>query len=234
MIPMKKALKSSVGQKVVMAISGFALIGFIITHLLGNLAFYNPNPDIANGYTKQLHDLGVLLYAAEIGLLMLFVVHVALAIYLRLTSVKRGQDYAKTQRSQGGESKFGLFANNMIISGIILLVFLVLHVWHFKFGPGLDAGYVTTLDGKEARDLYRLVAEEFAKPPIAAAYMAVMLFLGAHLRHGFWSAFQSLGALHPGYSKQIYALAAFLAAFLVIGFMGIPLWFLLDIPGSMQ
>ena len=116
----------------------------------------------------------------------------------------------------------------MIITGVILLVFIILHIAQFKFGPGVAEGYVATVDGKEVRDLHRLVVETFRQPIWAVGYMGVMVLLGLHLRHGFWSAFQSLGLLSPRLSGVISLVGVVLAALLAVGFLGIPLWILVD------
>jgi succinate dehydrogenase / fumarate reductase cytochrome b subunit len=116
----------------------------------------------------------------------------------------------------------------MIITGVILLVFIILHIAQFKFGPGVAEGYVATVDGKEVRDLHRLVVETFRQPIWAVGYMGVMVLLGLHLRHGFWSAFQSLGMINPRLSGVISLIGVALALLLAVGFLGIPLWILVD------
>lgn len=235
MLPITKALTSSIGKKYLMAASGLALLGFIVMHLAGNLTLYAPDGAMFNAYAKGLHDLGPLLYLAEIGLGAAFLLHAAVGIALHLkTREARGKGYEAGQTSKEGASKYGLAANNMIITGVVLFVFLILHILHFKFGAGVDQGYETVINGEPARDLYRLVAEEFAKPLISIPYMLVMVFLGLHLRHGFWSWFQSLGAMAPKYTKAIYAAGLVFAVAIALGFLGIPLWFLLDGPGLLK
>ncbi len=232
MLPIKKALTSSIGKKYLMSISGLALLGFIVVHLLGNLTLYAPTGAAFNQYAKSLHDLGPLLLVAEIGLAGLFLFHAAVAIGIHLKSKDaRGVGYEARQTSKGGSSKFGLEANNMIITGLVLLAFVIGHVIHFRFGPGIAEGYTTMIDGEPARDLYRLVAEEFRKPVVSILYMLVMLFLGLHLRHGFWSWLQSMGAMAPKYTKPIYAIGTAFAVVVALGFLGIPIWFLVDGPG---
>ena len=99
----------------------------------------------------------------------------------------------------------------MIVSGVFLLFFIVFHVWQFKYGAGISEGYVATVDGNEVRDLYRLVAETFRNPLFAGLYMIAMVVLGFHLRHGFWSAFQSLGVVNERNTDCFYRLSLFLA-----------------------
>jgi succinate dehydrogenase / fumarate reductase cytochrome b subunit len=89
-------------------------------------------------------------------------------------------------------------------------------------------GYTTTIDGEEVRDLYRLVIEEFQKPWYTLFYVVCMFLIGFHLRHGFWSAFQSLGVHHPKWSSHIYTLGLLVAVILGLGFIGIPVWVFLQ------
>jgi succinate dehydrogenase / fumarate reductase cytochrome b subunit len=105
---------------------------------------------------------------------------------------------------------------------MILAIFLVLHIVHFKYGPGMEAGYTVNLNGVEARDLRRLVVESFRTGWISALYIFVMLMLGAHLRHGFWSAFQSLGLINPRWSSAVSALGYLIAGILTLGFVAVP------------
>lgn len=236
MLPITKALSSSIGKKYLMSVSGLALLGFIVMHLLGNLTLYVPDGGVAfNTYAKTLHDFGPLLLVAEVGLAGLFLFHAAVAIGIHIkTKDARPGGYEATQTSKGGSSKFGLEANNMIITGLVLLGFVIAHVIHFRFGAGIAEGYATTIEGEQARDLYRLVAEEFRKPVVSILYMLVMLFLGLHLRHGFWSWLQSMGAMAPKYSRPIYLIGTVFAVVVAIGFLGIPIWFLADVPGMLK
>ena len=82
----------------------------------------------------------------------------------------------------------------MILTGLVLLAFLVIHIWQFKFGPAIEEGYVAQLHGENVRDLHRLVVETFKKPGYVLFYVFSMSLLGMHVRHGFWSALQSMGS----------------------------------------
>jgi succinate dehydrogenase / fumarate reductase cytochrome b subunit len=109
----------------------------------------------------------------------------------------------------------------MIYTGTIILVFLVLHIIHFKFG----ADYSITLEsGKEVRDLRKLVLEEFQKPGIVAAYVGVLALAIFHLSHGFWSAFTSLGMKHGETSKKVQTAAYAFALVIMLAFIFIPLY----------
>jgi succinate dehydrogenase / fumarate reductase cytochrome b subunit len=231
MIRLKKALTSSVGQKFVMSLTGLGLVGFVITHLLGNLALYRKDGAPFNAYAHMLEGLGGLLYAAEIGLVAIFVIHVVTAIGLKLNhSAARPVGYRKLQ-SKGAPSRWNLSSVSMIFTGLLLLAFLILHIWQFKFGPGAAQGYVAQVQGHEMRDLHRLVVETFQSPFFVGIYVFAMLVLGLHLRHGFWSAFQSLGALNPRVSPAVSALGVAVAVVLSAGFLFIPLWIYFGLGG---
>ncbi len=230
MLALKKALRSSIGKKYVMGITGLALVGFMVTHLAGNLALYFPGTDAFNAYTAGLHAWGPLLLVAEIGLGLLFLVHAVMAIWIQADKKKaRPGDYYAGLKTKGGPSKMSVFSRNMIISGGVLLIFLVIHVWQFRFGPGIESGYFTMLDGKESRDLYRLVDETFSDPIWVGFYTIVILFFFAHVRHGFWSALQSLGAMRKSWTPVIYGLGLLVALIFLAGFAFIPVYMYLDI-----
>jgi succinate dehydrogenase / fumarate reductase, cytochrome b subunit len=224
-----KVFRSSIGKKFLMALTGLGLVVFVITHLAGNLALYKSEGSTFNAYTQGLAGFGFLLYIAEVGLLLAFLVHIVTAIL-----IKRGHKEARpvryvVARPKNGPTQSNLSSRNMISSGVILLIFLVLHIWQFKYGPGINDGYVTDVNGVQGRDLYRLVVETFHQPLYVVIYVGAMLFLGLHLRHGFWSAFQSLGAMNPRFTRLVYALGFFIAAILALGFLFIPIWIYFDL-----
>ena len=231
MISFKKAVTSSVGRKYVMAISGLALVGFIITHLLGNLLLLSPNADLFNAYAEKLASFGNLLYVAEVGLAAFFILHIITAIQVTLgNKAAKGKTYKASTPSKGS-NKNNFSSRTMIFTGLVLMIFLVLHVVQFKLGPSVSSGYASTLDGKEVRDLHRLVIETFRQPIYVLLYASVMVLLGFHLRHGFWSAFQSLGAINPRYSGIIQGLGVVIAILLSVGFLILPIWIYFDVLG---
>jgi succinate dehydrogenase / fumarate reductase cytochrome b subunit len=215
-----KVVFSSVGKKFVMAVSGLAMTIFLVEHLIGNLMLFSRNPDPYNLYSDFLIGLGWLIIAAELILIAILLFHMFSAISITVGKVKaRPEDY-KVKADAGRTSKKTLSSTTMIYTGIILLVFLVIHLKTFKYGPF----YTTSVDGAEIRDLHRLVWEVFQNPVYVIGYIAAMIFLGSHLRHGFWSAFQSLGVSHPKYTPFIYGLGILTAVALSVGFLGIPVF----------
>ena len=216
---------SSVGKKVVAGITGLGMVLFVIIHLVGNFTLFL-GAEAFNGYTYFLEHLlhGAFVYVAEAGLLLFFLSHIAAGISLTIRKGRARDVGYEVEGDAGGPSQKNAASLTMIFSGIALLIFIVVHLFHFKFGPGETQGYTTMIDGKPARDLYLLVIEEFNKPLPTFSYVAFMLFLGLHLRHGFASAFQSLGAASPRLTPVIRATGILLAILLTVGFLLLPLY----------
>lgn len=219
----RSPLSSTVARKFFMGFSGLAFFGFLITHLAANSLLILDNPDPFNEYAFRLHNLGEILYILEAGLLAVFLLHVVTAIAVTATN-KRSRDNRYTEVGDaGGPSKKTFASRSMIYTGLVILVFVPVHVWMFKFGPGIEQGYTTELHGQEARDLYRLVYEKFSNPAWVISYVAVMAILGLHLRHGIWSGLQSIGFAHPKYTPRLYLIGTIAAAIMALGFLMLPI-----------
>lgn len=215
--------KSPIGRKVITGVTGLALTLFTIIHLVGNLSLLSSNKDTFNLYAETLASLGILLYIAEIGLVTFFLVHAVIGISIFLKKkAARPIDYSVYQ-SAGNASRQSLSSRSMIVTGTILLAFLVFHIISFKYGPGVSDGYVSIVDGNEIRDLRRLVYEKFQLPLYAFGYPAVMILLGIHLRHGIWSGLTSLALVKPKFSSVVYTIGAVIGGLIAIGFIILPL-----------
>lgn len=214
------ALKSQVGRKILTGITGIGLIIFTITHLLGNLTLFG-DYEAFNMYTYTLESLGWILYILEAGLAVCFLLHAYVGISIWWNRRKnRPVGYDKYQ-SKGGPSHNTWASRSMALTGVILLIFLVIHLINFKFG---DAAMVELSNGEMGRDLKALVIEKFQNPLYAFGYTAVMILLGVHLKHGFWSAFTSLTMKHKKYSSIIYSIGIVFGILLAVGFLFIPLY----------
>jgi succinate dehydrogenase / fumarate reductase cytochrome b subunit len=133
------------------------------------------------------------------------------------------------KRSKGAASKQTVSSRTMIVTGLVLLVFLVIHLKQFRFGPD----YHTSLPGHlgDVWDLYRIVFETFQQPVWVIFYVVVMVLLGFHLRHGFWSAFQSIGALNPKLRPLAFSLGVVFALIIAVGFLVLPIFVYYVAPG---
>ncbi|MBS1959148.1 MAG: succinate dehydrogenase cytochrome b subunit [Bdellovibrionales bacterium] len=224
MVSLKQLFSSSLGRKYLMGASGLALVIFIILHLLGNLTLYAGHGEPMNTYSARLHSLGMGLIIAEVGLLLTFVIHIIAAIQVTMTSKNaRPIGYASTE-TKGGPTKNTMTSRNMIVTGLVLLLFLIVHLKQMRFGPNVADGYTASLEGVMVHDIYRVVVETFQDIKWVIFYSASMFFLGFHFRHGFWSAFQSLGAINPRWSKPIYAMGLIIALLLTAGFFFMPIY----------
>ena len=148
-------------------------------------------------------------------LVVLFHVLMGIQIFLRRLQA-RPQRYV-TYTSAGAPSHQNLSSRTMIVTGLILGGFLVWHLLTFKFGVRY------TVPGTDVRDLARLVIEKFQQPLYAFGYTAVVVMLASHLRHGIWSALQSLGVLNATVRPVIYAASVILAMGIALGFVVLPL-----------
>lgn len=210
-----RVFSSSIGSKLLIALTGLGLVIFLIGHLSGNLLFLL-GPATFNEYSHKLIS-NPLVYLAEAGLVAVFLVHIFKTI--RLFAGSRSARPVKYARKEwaGSPSRKSLASSTMVFTGLITLVFVVLHLRTFKFGTWYEAG-------GGIRDLYRLQVEVFSNPAYVAFYMFCMVVIGFHLWHGVSSAAQSLGADHPKYTPKILWIGRVLAVLLAGGFFMLPLY----------
>ena len=215
---------SSVGKKILAGLTGLVWCLFVLFHLLGNLTLLGGDADAFNKYSHFLISLGTLLIAIELGLVVVLVVHILIGAAIT-RGKKRARPVGYHMVTDAGEPSRKSFASStMIYTGLLVLLFLVIHLIDFKFGPGIDEGYVTQVSGVEMRDLYRLVIETFHNPWYVLLYVVAMIPLGLHLSHGAWSAFQSLGLGHEKYTPLLYGIGYIFAVVIAAGYIIIPIW----------
>lgn len=203
-------LESSIGKKVLVALTGLLLCGFLVTHLAGNMFLYVGGPQF-NRYAAFLAH-NEFLPLAEAGLVVLFLVHIALAVRARLANnAARPVGYAAS--SDKGARTPG--SRTMAVSGSLVLFFLIVHLRNFRFGPA---------EQREA-DLFKMVMSVFANPFYSGLYVVSMIGLALHLSHGFQSGFQTLGLNHPRYTPLIKKLGLAFAILVSLGFMSMPVYF---------
>ncbi len=175
-------LRSSVGAKHVMAVTGLLLVLFAIVHMLGHLQVFGGR-DMYNAYAKFLQDLWEVKWPVRAGLIGLLVVHVVLAVSLVAKNrAARPQPYAMYKPVVSSA-----LGRTMAYSGLVVFAFLAFHIWHFTIHPRAD------------HDTYRMYVDAFRRPEIFAVYLAGIALLAAHLGHGASSWLQSLGLRHPKY-----------------------------------
>jgi succinate dehydrogenase / fumarate reductase, cytochrome b subunit len=213
-----QTFSTSVGSKILVAFTGLALVGFLAFHLAGNLLLFL-GPEEYNGHAHWLIS-NPLIVPAELGLVAVFLLHIGTAVrHVLRGRAARPTSYTK-KKWAGGASRKTLASTSMILTGLVMLVFVVWHLKTFKYGPVYLSG-----NGKE-RDLYRLLVEVFRAPGYVGLYCGAMVLIGLHLRHGISSAAQSLGLMPRSWTGTILRAGAALAVVVAAGFFILPLWIL--------
>jgi succinate dehydrogenase / fumarate reductase cytochrome b subunit len=209
---------SSVGKKVIMAITGIVGILYVFFHMAGNLQVFE-GPEKINAYGAALHYSPMLLWTARTVLILAVVFHIVAAFQLaRMSQKSRPQNYAKWTAIS---SNFA--TRTMRWTGPLLLLFIIYHVLHFTTGT-LHTDYI---EG----EVYHNVVVAFTNPLISAIYIVAMLALGFHLYHGIWSVFQSLGISQPRFDGALRMAATLLTFIIVLGFISIPVAVMLVLIG---
>ncbi len=213
--------RSAIGKKWIMAISGLAIVGFAIAHMVGNLKMFLPpidgQPDI-DVYGHALRELftpilpeHIFLWILRTGLIVMFALHVHAAYSLTIMN--------RRARQQGYEGPVSYVSANyasrtMRWSGVIFLAFLFFHLADFTWGvqPAAPEAWARGA-------VYANFIETFSRPPVTFFYILAMVLLGIHLYHGIWSMFQSLGINNPRFNKWRRYLASGLSLLISVGFI---------------
>lgn len=218
--------RTTLGKKVIVAVTGIVMLGFLVGHVSGNLKVFLPDmpdgtPDI-DVYGQYLREIGEpllphagLLWFARIVLLVSLVLHVICVMQLSTGNLTaREVDYQKREYRQASPS-----ARWMMYSGGFLLVFIVFHLAHLTLGiiqPGLF----------EHGAVYANLYQAFTQPLFAGIYAVSMVIIALHLFHGTWSLFQTLGLDNPDRNRGLRRLAAVVAVGLAVAFVAVPIAFL--------
>lgn len=200
---------STIGKKIVVAVTGLVMFGFVIGHLLGNLQVFQ-GPDKLNDYSAYLKHTLPLLWGTRLVLLVSVVLHIVCSVSLnRLNRASRPVPYVEQEIIQA------TFASRfMIVSGAFLGLYIVYHLLHLTFGVA-HAPFSET-------DVYRNVVNGFQVWYISLGYILAMIALGFHLNHGIYSVFQTLGLNHPKYNcwRRVFANGASIV--IAAGYISIP------------
>lgn len=204
---------SSIGKKLMMAITGFSFMGFLATHLVGNFTLY-AGKDAFNSYAERLHSLEPLITMAELMLLFFAIVHVLTGATLFYENFKARPVRYVVDKRAGGRT---LGSATMPYTGFILLIFIIFHLFNFHFADKTD----TTI--------FQIVSDLFSKPGYVVIYIFAMIVAAIHISHGFWSSFQTIGANHPKYMPFIRMVSIVFSLIVGIGFGFIPIYILLSV-----
>ena len=211
-------LKSTVGRKIVMALSGLMMLLFVIAHLLGNASIF-AGPDSLNSYAEKLHDLVLLIWTYRPVMIAMVSLHVFFGIQLTLENYKAKPGSYAIKRSLS--STFA--GKNMIWTGAILGAFVIYHLLQFTFqvtDPAVSADRNLDVFGRP--DVFHMVVSTFRRSVIAFVYIGAMIVLALHLFHGIQSFVQSLGLNNERTLPFFRRSGAVAAVVISVGFISIP------------
>jgi succinate dehydrogenase / fumarate reductase cytochrome b subunit len=197
-------------------VTGLSLLLYLLIHIAGNaLVFFGPV--VFNNYAYVMEWKNPLLPVIEIALLLVFLIHIYKTVAMYLANQQARPVKYQQKKPAGPPSRKSFASSTMIVSGLWLLVFIIIHVKAFRFSPEYEwpAG---------GRDLYRQEMEILSNPLMAGFYVLSMLVVGSHLWHGVSSAFQSVGADQPRWTPRIMAAGKVMAVLIAGGFIVIALW----------
>jgi succinate dehydrogenase / fumarate reductase cytochrome b subunit len=256
----------AVTKKIIMAITGLALCLFLIGHLAGNTLLLFPGADGRfnwfNTYSRTLNAVPIL-WIIELGLLAIFLLHAYEGWMVwrenkaaRPVGYQGGKHWA---REKSDKSHKSVSSTTMMWTGIVILLFVAMHVWHFKYhhsigpenpvaaqlsgksapaigvtgaGVAADEAQASKQTAAETESLAMHVVYEFKKPYVAILYMFCMIALGLHLNHAVWSAFQTLGATDSKVRRFMVGFGKLFTIVIAGGFFLLPLWawFFVEVP----
>jgi len=227
---------SSIGRKILMAVSGLILIGFIVGHLIGNLQVFQ-GPDHLNGYAVFLRQTGPALWIARIVIIVAVVVHVWAATVLTLENrAARGPEQYRIKHT----IRATLASRTMRLTGYVVLAFIVYHLAHFTWGWAQPAtfkenlrhytltsdyhvaGLVSVKAGTEVEDVYNMVVYGFQNPIVSLFYIVAVGLLSYHLLHGFDSMFQTFGLRSSRWARGLRTVTVVFCLLYFLGNLAIP------------
>ncbi|MCO4761947.1 MAG: succinate dehydrogenase cytochrome b subunit [Myxococcales bacterium] len=226
-----RLLGSTIGMKILMAITGFIWIGFVLGHMVGNLQILLPMPEdgihAINKYAAMLKATGGLLWAVRFGLLAAFAAHVWAAIVLsKRNRAARADSYAVSNNIQAKPSSY-----YMLITGLVILGFIVFHLAHFTLGLVQPEAFGHHL-ANGMHDVYTMFILGFRNPVYAGLYIVANVLIGMHLHHAVTSMFQTLGLRTPKYQQYIDMAGPAVASVAIVGNVLMPVAVLLGLIGG--
>lgn len=214
---------TSIGRKIVMAVTGIVFIGFVVGHMIGNLQIFL-GQDKINSYAVTLQSLGALLWFIRIFLLSFFIFHIWLGIKLWIENkLARPVAYA-----QDANVKSTVSSRTMIFSGSALFLFVIYHLLHFTLIV-TNPEYADLRDSQGRFDVYSMMILGFSNYALSGVYILAVLFLSFHVNHGVFSLFQTLGLNSSAWIPRLQRLGNLVAAAVFFGYVSIPVAVMLGI-----
>lgn len=199
---------SSIGKKLIMAVTGLIFCGFLATHLIGNLTLYG-GKDFFLSYVEHLHSWGPLLTLAEWGLVVFGVIHILTGLTLFYENWKARPARYAVKKWAGGRT---IGSATAPYTGILILIFVIVHLIAFRF-----------VDKTNIND-FIIMTNTFTKIGYVLFYVLAVIIVSFHVSHGFWSGFQTLGLNHPKYMPVIRAVGLAFSIIVGVGFASIPVF----------
>ena len=215
MTNLKSFLSSTIGKKVLVAITGILFCLFLLFHLLNNLVIYTGEENF-NYLVSSLEKIKPLIRLLEVVLLTILVVHISNSVYLSIQSRKSGN---QTSLSNVKKSNAPLSSRTMLFTGSVLFIFIVVHLSTFWFN------FQLTDDHDAYYNMVTNSAIGFGNIFITILYLVAMVILGFHLKHGFSSAIQTLGIKDTSIGKVVSTIGVVFWLFIPAGFFSIAFWF---------
>jgi succinate dehydrogenase / fumarate reductase cytochrome b subunit len=208
---------SSVGKKLIVGLTGFLLISYLVIHLFGNLLIFRGDEGKAFDTYAEILPQILVIRIIEIGLFLIFIFHIITAITTWLLNRQaRGNAYELQKKNETS----AVSSRTMFLTGSIVYIFLVLHMRQFWFASRYEAG--------EHFSMYEVVRSTFSEPMYSIFYLIAMFLIGFHLKHGFQSAFQTFGLRDNKYASLIEWVGVIFWLLIPLGFASMPLYFLLN------
>lgn len=222
----KNTFSSSVGKKFIMSITGLFLIVFLVTHLIGNVSLLFKSGDAFNEYAHFMKH-NPLIIVGEVVMFLGFLFHIVDGLALEKSNrSKRSQGYAVSH----SHKKVSWTSRYMGPFGVVILAFLILHLYDFFRFKYVVTPPSTEVNGVEMADLHSIVVNVFSTDIFhVIIYSVAMLVIGLHLHHGFQSAFQSLGLNHKKYTPAIQIVGKAYAVIIPLLFALIPIFIYLGV-----
>lgn len=217
---------TSLGKKYIMGITGLIMVGFVIVHMLGNLTIFGGPPGL-NSYAEHLRAFPPGLWAFRFVMLVAFVLHIIMGISLYLENKSaRPVQYAMKQNERTTFS-----AQTMIWTGILLGAFVIYHIFHFTL-HAFNPEFETMVEPTGRFDVFNMVVTSFGHFTITLLYVAAMVVLLLHLRHGVQSFFQSLGWNNDATFPTLSTGGRWAAGIVAIGFIFTPVLIYFNVIGG--
>jgi succinate dehydrogenase / fumarate reductase, cytochrome b subunit len=214
---MSSYITSSVAKKYIMALTGIPLMLFIFGHMLGNLQIFI-GADALNNYAATLQGLGGFLWVIRITLFALFITHAILSSILYVENkIARPVSYHKPATVVAT-----LTSRTMIITGLIVVCFLVFHIFHYTV-QSVDPSFKHLFDSQGRHDVYTMLIQGFSNSSITSIYLLGVVLLGAHIHHAASSALQSLGLMNHKYAKVLNIIGPIMGIIVAVGYAVVPL-----------